>query len=224
MLYTKLVDILPELFDSLPLPWKLILEEEKPHFARIGQFLSVRDFIPQEAEIFNALMIAPQNVRIVIVGQDPYPNPVHAMGLSFSVPKSVSPLPASLRNIFKELESDCGISNTSGDLSSWRDQGVLLINRILTTDNGSSLAHIGIGWEQITKKIVQVAAQQQAIAVLWGNKAHDLAEFFPAKSVLSSSHPSPLSAYRGFFGSKPFSKINSMLEEAGQVPIDWRTY
>jgi uracil-DNA glycosylase len=220
----KPVDILPELFDSLPLPWKLRLEEEKPHFARVEQHLSVRDYIPQEATIFNALVLAPESVRVVIVGQDPYPNPAHAMGLSFSVPKTVSPLPASLRNIFKELESDCGISNTSGDLSYWRDQGVLLINRVLTTEKGSSLAHIGIGWEQITKKIVHVAAQQQAIGVLWGSKAQDLAEFFPAKSVLASPHPSPLSAYRGFFGSKPFSKINSMLVEAGQVPIDWRTH
>lgn len=224
MFCTKPVDILPELFNSLPTPWKLLLEEEKPDFATVEHFLSAREFIPQESAIFNALDLTPQKVRVVIVGQDPYPNPLHAMGLSFSVPKSVSRLPPSLRNIFRELESDCGISNTSGDLSHWRDQGVLLINRVLTTDKGSSLAHTGIGWEQITKKIVQVAAQQQAIAVLWGTKAQELADLFPAKSVLSTPHPSPLSAYRGFFGSKPFSKINALLVEAGQVPIDWHTH
>jgi uracil-DNA glycosylase len=223
-LYTKLVDILPELFESLPPSWKVPLAGEKENFERIQQFLNHRDFIPQENNIFNALTIPPEKIRVVIVGQDPYPNPAHAMGLSFSVPNSISPLPASLQNIFKELESDCGISNRNGDLSYWRDQGVLLINRILTTDRGSSLAHIGIGWEQITKRIVGIAAQRQVIAVLWGNKAQELAGLFPHQLVLASAHPSPLSAYRGFFGSKPFSKINSMLVEAGQVPIDWRTY
>jgi uracil-DNA glycosylase len=202
----------------------LLLEEEKQHFATAEKFLAERDFIPQAAEIFSALILPPQGVRVVIVGQDPYPNSAHAMGLSFSVPKSISPLPASLRNIFIELESDCGILNSSGDLSYWRDQGVLLINRVLTTDKGSSLAHLGIGWEQITKRIVEIAAKQNSIAVLWGNKAQELSGLFPTDSVLATAHPSPLSAYRGFFGSKPFSKVNSLLVKAGQEPIDWHTH
>ena len=218
------VVILPELFDSLPQTWQAHLQSERTHFATVESFLNQREFIPGKADIFRALEVEPEGIRVVILGQDPYPNPAHAMGLSFSVPKSISSLPASLRNIFKELEDDLGVSNSSGDLSHWKDQGVLLLNRILTTNSNSSLAHAGIGWEEITKSIVELAAQRKAIAVLWGRKAQELASLFPENSVISSSHPSPLSAYRGFFGSKPFSKINSLLEVTNQQPIDWRTY
>jgi uracil-DNA glycosylase len=213
-----------ELFDSLPASWKALLEGEIQNFEKVEHFLENSNFIPRKNEIFNALSIDPEKIRVVIVGQDPYPNPIHAMGLSFSVPKSVSPLPPTLRNIFKELASDLGILNTSGDLSHWRDQGVLLINRVLTTEEGSSLTHSGIGWEAITKKIVEVAAQNKAVAVLWGNRAAELADLFPRNFVLASAHPSPLSAYRGFFGSKPFTKINLLLAQEGQKPIDWHTY
>lgn len=220
----RLDDILPELFDSLPQSWQSLLQSEKPHFATAENFLNQREFIPSKADIFKALEVEPERIRVVILGQDPYPNPAHAMGLSFSVPKSISSLPTSLRNIFKELEDDLGVSNSSGDLSHWRDQGVLLLNRILTTNPHSSLAHAGIGWEEITKRIVERAAEQKAIAVLWGRKAQELASLFPENSVISSSHPSPLSAYRGFFGSKPFSKVNSLLEDTNHQPIDWRTH
>lgn len=213
-----------ELFDSLPQSWKALLESERPHFLRVQAFLDRREFIPLQENIFRALPTEPSHIRVVILGQDPYPNPAHAMGLSFSVPTSVKALPASLKNIFKELEDDLDVANTSGDLSAWNDQGVLLLNRILTTDPTASLAHAGIGWEEITKKIVEIAAAQKSIAVLWGNKAQELADLFPSDSVLSSAHPSPLSAYRGFFGSKPFSRVNALLVERGKEAIDWRTH
>jgi len=215
---------LQELFDLLPQTWKALLESEKPQFLEVQKFLDHREFIPLQENLFRALSIDPDEVRVVILGQDPYPSPHHAMGMSFSVPKTTNVLPGSLRNIFKEIENDVGVTNTLGDLSPWKDQGVLLLNRILTTDPSSSLAHAGIGWEEITRKIVEIAAARDAIGILWGNKAQELSHFFSDKYRISSAHPSPLSAYRGFFGSRPFSRVNALLTERGQRPIDWRTH
>jgi uracil-DNA glycosylase len=161
------------------------------------------------------------HTRVVIIGQDPYPTKGHAHGLAFSVDSTVFPLPASLRNIFEELKSDCGITRSSGDLSEWADQGVMLLNRILSTDTGSSMAHAKLGWEEITNAIALVLGNQPVVAVLWGKYAAQLAGYFKDEMVITSAHPSPLSAYRGFLGSQPFSAINSKLTELGMPTINW---
>ena len=162
-----------------------------------------------------------EEVRVLIVGQDPYPTVGHAHGLAFSVDSSVTPLPASLRNIFKELHSDLGIDRSQGDLSDWSDQGIMLINRILTTDVGQSLAHENIGWQVVTNRVAMTLGQRDVIAVLWGNSAQELRKFFPSENVIASVHPSPLSAYRGFFDSKPFSQVNEKLIAKGYPLISW---
>jgi uracil-DNA glycosylase len=161
------------------------------------------------------------STRVVFFGQDPFPTLGHAHGLAFSVETSVASLPASLRNIFKELQSDLGITRSQGDLSDWCDQGVMLINRILTTDVGQSLAHEKLGWQEITTAVAQILGKNDVIAVLWGNSALELRSFFPDDDVVASVHPSPLSAYRGFFGSKPFSQVNARLLLKGHNTITW---
>ena len=159
-------------------------------------------------------------IKCVIVGQDPYPTKGNAHGLAFSVPPSVSKIPASLKNIFTELESDLGISTPKhGDLTPWVSQGVLLLNRVLTTQVGQSDAHKGLGWQVITEAIASAAANQNPVAVLWGKQAQELGDLFSLK--VESVHPSPLSAYRGFFGSKPFSQVNAMLKDTHRTEIDW---
>ena len=158
---------------------------------------------------------------MVIFGQDPYPTKGHADGLAFSVANNVSPLPPSLRNIFKELSTDCGVTRTGGDLSDWFDQGVMLINRILTTNTGSSLTHADIGWKEITDSVAEELGKHNVVAILWGKSAGELLEYFPEDCRIQSAHPSPLSAYRGFFGSKPFSRCNNILVAHGKTPIRW---
>ena len=143
------------------------------------------------------------------------------MGMAFSVRENTNPLPASLKNIFTELEDDLGYKRTNGDLSDWKDQGVLLLNRSLTVDAHESNSHIGLNWSQITEPIIESVARGGAIGILWGNQAALAGKYFPKENVLSSAHPSPLSAYRGFFGSKPFSKSNIKLLEKGLSPIKW---
>jgi uracil-DNA glycosylase len=156
----------------------------------------------------------------VIVGQDPYPTPGNAMGLAFSTPPSVKKIPQSLKNIFAELENDQGIAPpTTGDLSHWSSAGVLLLNRILTTRQGESNAHTDIGWQRITDHIATELGKRDVVAVLWGKQAQELSGFFRHK--VESVHPSPLSAYRGFFGSKPFTQVNQLLISQGREPIDW---
>jgi uracil-DNA glycosylase len=157
----------------------------------------------------------------VFFGQDPYPKIGHAHGLAFSVDASVTPLPASLRNIFKELKSDVGIDRTKGDLSDWCEQGVMLINRVLTTDVGQSLAHAQLGWKDVTNSVARVLGNRGVLAVLWGNSALELRSYFAEDHVVSSVHPSPLSAHRGFFGSSPFSQVNAKLVAKGYKEIIW---
>jgi uracil-DNA glycosylase len=157
----------------------------------------------------------------VIFGQDPYPAKGYAHGLAFSVDANVSPLPASLRNIYKELDSDLGIKRGDGDLADWFDQGVMLINRILTTDIGASMAHAKLGWQEITNSVARTLGERDVIAVLWGSSALELAPYFREENVISSVHPSPLSAYKGFFDSRPFSKVNSKLGRKGFSEIKW---
>ncbi|MDG4868397.1 uracil-DNA glycosylase [Guyparkeria sp. 1SP6A2] len=183
---------------------------------------------PPADEWFRAFNHTPlDQVRVVILGQDPYPTPGHANGLCFSVRPDVRPLPKSLRNIFRELKDDLGIENTSGDLTHWADQGVLLLNAVLTVASGSPASHRGMGWEALTDEAIRVLAEQpRPIAfVFWGAQAQKKAAHVhrPEHLVIKSPHPSPLSAYRGFFGSRPFSRINAFLESHGEEPVDWRT-
>ena len=179
------------------------------------------DFLPDPRNVFKALTLSPEKVKVLIVGQDPYPNPEHAMGLAFSVNKNVSVLPASLKNIFKELESDLGVVRTNGDLSDWVDQGVLLLNTTLTFNPSQPRQHLNIGWNLFTKSIIEYVGKNGAIGVLWGNHAITMKDFFLPDRVITSVHPSPLSAYKGFFGSKPFSRVNQILNKQGISEIKW---
>ena len=201
--------------------WKPVLEPFSADIARILGSLQGFSIAPAQDEIFAALEVPLSEVRCVIIGQDPYPTAGHAHGLAFSIPDEVRRIPASLQNIFKELHSDLGLDiPQSGNLEKWRNQGVLLLNRILTTEIGRSNAHSGLGWQVITKSIAEASADQGAVAILWGKEAQGLAPLF--KESILSVHPSPLSAYRGFFGSKPFSKVNEALIRIGREPIEWR--
>lgn len=172
--------------------------------------------LPDANQIFRVLQLPPEAIRVVIVGQDPYPNPLHAIGRAFAVPMATPRLPASLGNIFKERRSDVGGPDPSPDLSQWEKEGVMLLNSILTVTEGNSNSHRGLGWERVTEKIVEVAANAGAAGILWGNQAASLKSCFSEK-VIIGVHPSPLSAHRGFFGSRPFSRVNDLLEE----PITW---
>lgn len=199
----------------------MALRQHEPSIEEIDLFIQDKKISPNYEFVFRALSTPLEDTRVVIFGQDPYPTKGHAHGLAFSVDSEVSPLPASLRNIFKELKSDLKITRSTGDLSDWSHQGVMLINRILTTQTGVSLAHENLGWQKITETVAQVLGQRGVIAVLWGGTAQGLRKFFQDENVISSVHPSPLSAYRGFFGSKPFSRINEKLLAKGEVPITW---
>ncbi len=218
-----LADILLELYKELPADWARALTSQKENLHQISSVLSERSFIPDSHQIFASLKMPIDSVKVVIVGQDPYPNPNHAMGLAFSVPSTTLKLPPTLKNIFRELNDDLAIRNSSGDLTSWRDQGVLLLNRCLTTDPGLSLQHQSIGWLGFTEAVIAILQEQKVVAVLWGAKAQEMTGYFDEESIISSPHPSPLSAYRGFFGSKPFSRVNSLLESRGLTSINWRT-
>lgn len=201
-----------------------------PHLARINQFLerekkAHKVIFPEEKNIFRALNLTPPSaVKVVILGQDPYSGPGQANGLSFSVNRGMR-IPPSLRNIYKELVADCGIiSPDHGDLSSWAEQGVLLLNSILTVEMGKPMSHSGIGWEELTSDVIANLAKEKPIAfVLWGNYAQQKGHLIDENKhlVIKSAHPSPLSARRGFFGSRPFSKINDFLRSKGEQPIDW---
>jgi uracil-DNA glycosylase len=200
--------------------WNSVLDPLASQIEKIIESISEFEIAPSLDRIFAACEMDLNRVKCVIIGQDPYPTRGNAHGLAFSVTPEVRPLPASLKNIFTELASDLGIQQpVSGDLSPWKDQGVLLLNRVLTTKVGESNAHTNIGWQEITTQIAQAAASQGAIGVLWGKSAQELSYLFTHK--IESVHPSPLSAYRGFFGSKPFSRVNQELERRGVSPIDW---
>lgn len=217
----KVVGILPvpvNLTALLPPLWNSIVEVKL--LEEISNGLSGQ-YIPKQEDIFRSLSIDPNQVKVVIVGQDPYPNPEYAMGLAFSVNKSIIKLPASLRNIYKELEADLDIQRDNGDLSDWVDQGVLLLNRSLTVEPKKAGSHSKIGWQIFTESIISHVATRGALAILWGNEAQELKKHFSDSDYFPSAHPSPLSAYRGFFGSKPFSKVNKRLVEKGVDPIKW---
>lgn len=183
--------------------------------------------LPAANQWFAALNATPfDEVKVVIIGQDPYPTPGHAHGLCFSVQPQVRPLPKSLINIYQELVDDLGVRNTSGYLMPWAAQGVLLINAVLTVEAGNANSHQGKGWENFTDAVIQALNQRDThcVFVLWGAYAQKKGALIDEQrhSVIRSAHPSPLSAYRGFFGSKPFSKINSALLAHQQTPIEWK--
>jgi uracil-DNA glycosylase len=209
------------LFEQLHPQWQVELASHKALIESIDSFITNRSVTPDYNLIFRALNQPIESTRVVIIGQDPYPTKGHAHGLAFSIDSSITNLPASLRNIYKELFADLGITRTHGDLSDWADQGVMLINRVLSTEIGKSLAHEKLGWQDITERVAQVLGERDVIAVLWGSTALPLKQFFHEQSVITSVHPSPLSAYRGFFGSSPFSQVNAKLRSKGLKEINW---
>lgn len=209
--------------------WAEALAPVEPVVARMGDFLRAevaagRGYLPAGGQVLRAFTRPMADVRVLIVGQDPYPTPGHPVGLSFSVAPDVSPLPGSLRNIFTELQSDLGVPEPpNGDLTSWFDQGVLLLNRCLTVQPGKPASHRGRGWEEVTETAIRALAHRGGplVAILWGRDARNLAPMLAPVPVIESAHPSPLSARNGFFGSRPFSRANTSLVEQGGEPIDW---
>jgi uracil-DNA glycosylase len=196
----------------------------------MGRFLreenaAGRGYLPAGEHVLRAFSRPLADVKVLVVGQDPYPTPGHPVGLSFSVAPGVRPLPPSLVNIFKELVNDLGVDPPStGDLTPWADAGVLLLNRSLTVQPGKSAAHRGRGWERVTDRAIEALAARGGplAAILWGRDAQSLKPMLGPIPWVESVHPSPLSASRGFFGSRPFSKVNALLERQGGQPVDWR--
>ncbi len=180
-------------------------------------------YLPPRPQVLRALLRPFADVRVLLVGQDPYPTPGHAVGLSFSVAPGLRPLPRSLVNVLREVRSDVGAAVDDGDLSPWADQGVLLLNRVLTVAPGAAGSHRRLGWERVTDQAVRALAQRGGplVAVLWGKDAQSVAPLLGDVPVVSSVHPSPLSASRGFFGSRPFSQVDARLVEQGGAPLDW---
>ncbi len=181
-------------------------------------------YLPTGPNILRAFTFPFDRVRVLIVGQDPYPTPGHAVGMSFSVAADVRPLPRSLSNIFTEYREDLGApAPASGDLTPWAQQGVMLLNRVLTVRPGTPASHRGKGWEAVTECAIRalVGRQQPLVAVLWGRDACTLKPMLGDTATIESPHPSPLSASRGFFGSRPFSRANELLEQMGAEPVDW---
>lgn len=209
------------LFSQLHPDWQEVLLPLKESIIHIGNHLQSIDTAPEFQNIFRALTNPISEAKVVIFGQDPYPNKGHAHGLAFSVDSSVNPLPPSLRNIYTELQNDTGKKRSGGDLSDWFNQGVLLINRILSTEVGNSLSHASLGWQEITDVIAQELGKRDVVAILWGRNAGELAPFFRPDWIIQSAHPSPLSAYRGFFGSKPFTGCNQILKNKNLSAINW---
>ncbi len=209
--------------------WADALEPVATVVQDVGEFLrgelaAGRGYLPAGEHVLRAFGRPLADVRVLVVGQDPYPTPGHAVGLSFSVAPDVRPLPRSLQNIYRELQSDCGIAPAaSGDLTHWFDQGVLLLNRVLTVRPGMAGSHRGRGWEAVTARAIDalVARGGPLVAILWGRDAQSLTPALGGVPIIASAHPSPLSADRGFFGSRPFSRTNAALVEQGAEPIDW---
>ncbi|MGH1446468.1 MAG: uracil-DNA glycosylase [Cognatishimia sp.] len=195
-------------------------------FPRIQAALAIdtRPILPPEPFRFEALdHVAPKDVRVVIMGQDPYPTPGHAHGLSFSVEPDVRPLPRSLGNIYKEMIDDIGTAPLTGDLRGWAKQGVLLLNTVLTVPANDANGHKALGWQELAHQVLDHVSRQPTAFVLWGKQAQSLAKHIHSGDhlMIETAHPSPLSARRGFFGSRPFSRINTWLEQTGRAQIDW---
>ncbi|MBA0052532.1 uracil-DNA glycosylase [Streptomyces sp. AJS327] len=210
--------------------WAKALEPVAERVAAMGDFLRAeiaagRTYLPAGAHVLRAFQQPFDEVRVLVVGQDPYPTPGHAVGLSFSVAPEVRPLPGSLENIFREMHQDIGADRPSnGDLTPWTEQGVLLLNRALTTAPRKPGGHRGKGWEEVTEQAIRALAARgrPLVAVLWGRDARNLRPLLGGTPAVESAHPSPMSADRGFFGSRPFSRVNEMLAQQGASPVDWR--
>jgi uracil-DNA glycosylase len=221
------------LSDLVEQGWAAALAPVADQVGAMGQFLreeiaAGRGYLPAGANVLRAFTSPFESVRVLIVGQDPYPTPGHAVGLSFSVAPDVRPLPRSLANIFAEYTTDLGYPQpASGDLSPWAQRGVLLLNRVLTVRPGNPASHRGKGWEAVTECAIRALAArpQPMVAILWGKDASTLKPMLGKECVaIESAHPSPLSASRGFFGSRPFSRANELLAQRGADPIDWRLH
>ncbi|WP_299570775.1 uracil-DNA glycosylase [uncultured Williamsia sp.] len=218
------------LTDLVDPEWAQALAPVEDRIAAMGRFLrdevaDGRRYLPPGDMVLRAFTRPMREVRVLIVGQDPYPTPGHAVGLSFSVAPDTRPVPRSLQNIFTEYTEDLGLPRPqSGDLSPWADNGVLLLNRVLTVAPGSPASHRGKGWEAVTECAIKalVARDAPLVAILWGKDAGSLREWMPDVPTITSAHPSPMSASRGFFGSRPFSRANAALAELGADPVDWR--
>ena len=210
--------------------WAEALAPVADTIAALGQFLreenaAGRGYLPAGEHVLRAFTQPFDEVKVLIVGQDPYPTPGHPIGLSFAVAPEVRRLPGSLRNIFRELQDDLGVPPPSnGDLTPWTKQGVLLLNRVLTVQPGKPGSHQGKGWEKVTDQAVRALAARgkPLVAILWGRQAQSLQPLLDGVTCITSAHPSPLSAKYGFFGSRPFSRANQYLIEAGAEPVDWR--
>ncbi|MCW3493840.1 uracil-DNA glycosylase [Microbacterium sp. SSM24] len=209
--------------------WAAALTPVAPDIADLGERLRAevaagRSYLPAGDRVLRAFQRPLSGVRVLIVGQDPYPTPGHPIGLSFAVDPQVRPLPRSLSNIYQELEADLGVPRAEhGDLSAWSDQGVMLLNRVLTVAPGQPASHRGWGWERVTEHAIRTLADRGGplVAILWGKDAANLRPLLGSTPIIESAHPSPLSARRGFFGSRPFSRTNTLLEEQGAAPVDW---
>ena len=218
---------LDELVDT---GWATALAPVAGQVAAMGEFLRAeieagRRYLPAGPNVLRAFSFPFDEVRVLIVGQDPYPTPGHPVGLSFSVAPDVSPLPRSLANIFTEYAADLGYPRpATGDLTPWAQRGVMLLNRVLTVAPGTPASHRGKGWEAVTECAIRalVARQRPLVAILWGRDAATLKPMLGQAGTIESAHPSPLSASRGFFGSRPFSRANELLTQLGAEPIDWQ--
>ncbi|MBY6060740.1 uracil-DNA glycosylase [Microbacterium esteraromaticum] len=210
--------------------WARALAPAQPLLNALGERLHAEQaagigHLPAAEHVLRAFQRPLDDVRVLITGQDPYPTPGHAIGLSFAVDREVRPLPRSLVNIYRERESDLGIPPAPhGDLTAWSDQGVLLLNRVLTVRPGAPASHRGWGWEKVTELAIRalVARREPLVAILWGKDAAGLKPLLGDVPTIESAHPSPLSARRGFFGSRPFSRTNALLDQRGTALIDWR--
>ena len=225
-------DVRP-LDDLLHPSWAAALQPVEDDIRKMGDFLrseqqASRRFLPAGDRVFAAFAAALDTTRVLIVGQDPYPTPGHAIGLSFAVAGDVTPLPRSLTNIFREYQDDLGLPPpANGDLTPWVGQGVLLLNRCLTVRPRSPGSHRGKGWEAVTDAAIDALVARHAagaplVAVLWGRDAQSLTGRLADVPIVASPHPSPMSADRGFFGSRPFSRVNELLSQQGAAVVDWR--
>ena len=209
--------------------WAQALAPVAPRIAELGDFLRAetvagRGYLPAGDKVLRAFNTPLDDVRVLIVGQDPYPTPGHPIGLSFAVDPHVRPLPRSLANIYRELHDDLGIAPPAhGDLTHWSRSGVMLLNRVLTVQAGAAASHRGKGWEAVTDHAIRTLVDRGTplVAILWGRDAQGLKPMLGDTPAIESVHPSPLSASRGFFGSRPFSRANAMLEAQGAAPVDW---
>ncbi len=210
--------------------WAEALQPVEPTVTELGAFLRAeiaagRGYLPAGDNILRAFRQPMADVRVLVVGQDPYPTPGHPVGLSFSVAPDVRRLPGSLINIFIEYSADLGYPRPStGDLSPWSERGVMLLNRVLTVQPGKPAAHRGKGWEHVTEQAIRALAARSGplVAILWGNDARNLAPLLGDTPTIQSAHPSPMSADRGFFGSRPFSRADRLLQQQGGQPLDWK--